>query len=122
MVYIFLVAWTWLGFGGLMAEEIVDLADAIALVRDQIVEARRRIEQPGAGGGVEFGLGEITVELGMELTRTKGGSGGLRFGVVGVGADFGAKLESADKSMHKVTVRLTPRLPGGGEVDVKDFD
>lgn len=105
-----------------MAEELMDLADAITLLRDQVLEARKRIDQPGSDGGVQFGLGEITVELGVELTRTKGGNGGLRFSVVGFGAEAGARLESADKSTHRVTVRLTPRLPGGGEVDVKDWD
>jgi hypothetical protein len=102
-----------------MAEEWVDLTDAIALVREQVLEARARVERDG-DGGVVFGLGEITVELGMELTRVEGGNGRLRFGVLGVGADFGAKLENADKTSHKVTVRLTPRLPGGGDVDVSD--
>ncbi|MEU4995686.1 trypco2 family protein [Streptomyces sp. NPDC021622] len=36
--------------------------------------------------GVGFGLGEITVELGMELARTRGVDGGLRFSVIGLGA------------------------------------
>jgi hypothetical protein len=105
-----------------MAEEMIDLADAITLVRDQIIEARKRIDQPGSDGGVRLSLGEVTVEFGVELTQTKGGSGGLKLAVVGVGADFGAKLEKADKSTHKVTVRLTPRLSGGSEVNVQDWE
>lgn len=98
-------------------EDLLDLADAITLLRDQVAEARRRI---GAGhhAGVQFGLGEITVELGMELARTGGIDGGLRFSVV----SFGGRHESSRKATHTVTVRLTPHLPGGGDVDVADQD
>jgi predicted ATPase with chaperone activity len=105
-----------------MGGEVMDLADAITLVREQIDEARKRVGRPGSDSELQFGLGEITVELGMELTRTEGGTGGLRFGVIGLRADFGAKMENADKTSHKVTIRLTPRLPDGGDVNVKDWD
>lgn len=98
-------------------EDVLDLADAITLLRDQVAEARRRISDSG-DAGVRFGLGEITVELGMELTRTRGADGSLRFGVIGLGG----KRESTRKATHSVTVRLNPHLPGGGDVDVADQD
>lgn len=59
-------------------DDWLDLADAITLLRDQIVEAQDRIAGPQgvADKGVRFGLGEITLELGMELARTRGGTAG----------------------------------------------
>lgn len=98
-------------------DEVLDLADAIMLLRDQVAEARRRIEA-GDDAGVRFGLGEVTVELGMELARTRGADGGVRFSVVG----FGGKRENAHRSSHTVTVKLNPHLSGGGDIDVSDED
>ncbi|MEU1409147.1 trypco2 family protein [Streptomyces sp. NPDC005728] len=101
-------------------QQWLDLADAITLLRDQVAEAQARIADPdgtGAGHrGVLFTLGEITLELGMELTRTRGLDGGLRFSVVGLGG----KKETGNKATHTVTVQLKPHRPGGGDVDVDD--
>ncbi|MEV5440874.1 trypco2 family protein [Streptomyces sp. NPDC052682] len=96
--------------------EWLDLADAITLLREQVVEARARIAGPDRDGGVRFGLGEITVELGMELTRTLGADGGLRFAVAGIGG----RRERAEKGTHTVTVQLTPRSADGRPLDVGD--
>ncbi|MFJ7298195.1 trypco2 family protein [Streptomyces collinus] len=99
-------------------EDGLDLADAITQLRGQIAEAQKRIADPDGAGdqGVRFKLDEVTLELGMELTRTRGVNGGLRFSVV----SLGGKRESADKATHKVTVRLNPRRPGGGDIDIDD--
>ncbi|WP_242433128.1 trypco2 family protein [Streptomyces sp. Root264] len=58
----------------------MDLADAITLLRDQVAEAQDRIADPAGRGdrGVLFTLGEITLDLGLELTGAKGVNGGLR--------------------------------------------
>lgn len=104
---------------GAAEDEGLDLADAITLLREQIAEAQRRIGTDGGGdGGVRFGLGEITLELGLELARTRGVDGGLRFSVLG----FGGKQESARTTTHHLTVRLNPHLPGGGDIDVSDYE
>ncbi|WP_306324388.1 trypco2 family protein [Streptomyces venezuelae] len=99
------------GSGGEM-----DLADAITLLRDQVAEAQSRISRPSGGGdkGVRFALGEIKVELGLELARSQGVNGGLRWSVIGLGG----KKESGSKATHTVSVTLTPSLPGGGNVEV----
>ncbi|TGA86381.1 trypco2 family protein [Streptomyces sp. MZ04] len=101
-------------------DDELDLADAITLLREQIAEAQRRVVTDG-DQGVGFGLGEITVELGMELARTRGVDGGLRFSVIGLGG----KKESTRGTTHTVTVCLKPHLPGGGDpgdVEVNDED
>lgn len=99
-------------------EEWMDLADAITLLRDQIAEAQRRITDPAGGGdrGVRFTMGEITLDLGLELTGTKGVNGGLRWSVI----SLGGKKESGRKATHTVTVKLTPEQTGGGNVKVRD--
>lgn len=103
--------------------DMLDLADAITLLRGQIAEAQNRIADPNGEGdrGVRLGLGEITLELGMELARTSGNDGGLRFSVVGVGLNLGGKHEKTDKATHKVTVRLNPHnAANNGPVEVSD--
>jgi len=98
----------------------LDLADAIALLRDQIAEARRRIADPQGSGdkGVRFELGEITAELGLELARTGGVDGGLRFAVMGV--EVGAKREKTESATHKLVVCPTPQTPAGAPIRVRD--
>ncbi|MBH5131231.1 hypothetical protein I3J14_13870 [Streptomyces sp. HB-N217] len=99
-------------------EEWMDLADAITLLRDQIAEAQDRIAAPAGNGnrGVLFTLGEITLDLGLELTGAKGVNGGLRWSVI----SLGGRKESGTKTTHTVTVKLTPHRPGGGDIDVSD--
>ncbi|MEU6486328.1 trypco2 family protein [Streptomyces sp. NPDC046887] len=108
----------------------LDLVQAITLLRDQIAEAQRLIDRPparntdpgapatAADKGVRFTLGEITLELGMELTRTRGVDGGLRWSVIG----FGGRKESGATNTHTLTVTLTPHKPGGGDIDVRDTE
>lgn len=100
----------------------LDLADAVELLRDQVAQARARVADPAGGGdrGVRFELGEITVELGMELTDAVGKEGGLRFAVMGLGVKAGGKVESSEVSSHKLTVRLIPHGVDGGPVEVRD--
>ncbi|MFI9152566.1 trypco2 family protein [Streptomyces sp. NPDC053367] len=99
-------------------QEWMDLADAITLLRDQVAEAQDRIADPAGRGdrGVMFTLGEITLDLGLELTGTKGVDGGLRWSVI----SLGGRKESGSKATHTVTVKLTPHRPDGGDVDVSD--
>ncbi|MFC8263976.1 trypco2 family protein [Streptomyces sp. NPDC057291] len=98
----------------------MDLADAVTLLREQIAEAQSRLAAPTGGGdkGVLFTLGEITVELGLELTRSNGVNGGLRWSVI----SLRGKKESGTKDTHKLTVQLTPHAPDGSHVDISDTE
>ncbi|WP_328976616.1 trypco2 family protein [Streptomyces canus] len=98
----------------------LDLADAIAMLRDQIAEAQSRTSSPSGPGdrGVLFTLGEITLELGLELTGVQGIDGGLRWSVV----SLGGRKESGRRATHTVTVKLQPHQPGSGDIDVLDTE
>lgn len=99
-------------------ENWLDLADAIALIRKQIGEARNRLAVAG-DAGVPLTLGEITLELGMELTRVQGVNGGLRFSV----ASFEGNRGTTRTATHTVTVRLQPHGPQGLDgVNVNDLE
>ncbi|MBC3839367.1 hypothetical protein GXW82_01530 [Streptacidiphilus sp. 4-A2] len=102
------------------SQEGLDLADAVTLLRDQVVEARRRLADPTGPGahGVEFTLGDVTLELGLELTGTKGVNGGLRWSVL----SLGAKKESTRQATHTLTVTLRPHETGGGDINVRDVE
>ncbi|MGW4649085.1 trypco2 family protein [Kitasatospora sp. NPDC004289] len=103
--------------GNSSGDEWMDLADAVALLRRQIAQAQRQAaESPADDSDVRFAVGEITLELGMELTGTRSVNGGLRFAVVSAGG----KAERASKATHKVTVKLTPQDGAGEVVFVRD--
>ena len=65
-----------------------------------------------------FALRESTLELGVELTRTRRTDGGLRFSVI----SLGGKKETGDRATHKVAVQLKPHLPAGGDIDIRDTE
>ncbi|QLJ04110.1 hypothetical protein HZZ00_26005 [Streptomyces sp. NEAU-sy36] len=108
------------GANGGSEPQMMDLADAITLLRDQIAEAQERIADPAGLGhrGVLFTLEEITLELGLELTGTKGVDGGLRWSVIGLNG----KKESTRTATHTVTVALRPHSPEGVGIDVSDVE
>ncbi|MDT0612029.1 trypco2 family protein [Streptomyces lancefieldiae] len=91
----------------------LDLADAVGLLRDQILEARRR----AGTSEVRFEIDNVTVEFELELARSRAAGGELRFGVVGVNG----KGESSERKTHRVSLALLPRT-GGGPVEIRDID
>jgi hypothetical protein len=92
------------------------LAETIAQLREELAEA---IEAAG-NEELRFEVGEITVELSVEIERRAGAGAKVRFWVVEIGADGAV----ASRSTHKVVLPLTPRhrdsrgpvLTGGDEV------
>ncbi|MFI1585099.1 trypco2 family protein [Embleya sp. NPDC020630] len=101
------------GFDGL-----VDLADAITLLREQIAEAQSRIAAPGADKGVRLTVEEITLQLGLELTEAKGVTGGLRWSVI----SLGGKKDTGRKTTHTVTMKLASHGPDGRRTPVRDVE
>ncbi|GAA2435114.1 trypco2 family protein [Streptomyces lavendulocolor] len=97
--------------------EWLDLAEAVSLLRTQLAQAQQQVVDEG-DNGVQFLVGEITLELGLELTGTRSAGAGLRFSVVS--AD--GKADRAKKATHKVTVQLTPQTPAGVPIPINDFE
>jgi hypothetical protein len=89
---------------------LIELADAIRLVREQLVAAQMTGRQRVDGRVVEFAVGKVTIEFAGEVKKVIGGTGGMKFLVFT--AD--GKLERSTGATHKVTVELTPQRPGGG--------
>ncbi|PZT75696.1 MULTISPECIES: trypco2 family protein [unclassified Streptomyces] len=96
------------------ADDGLDLTDAVRLLRRQLAAAQRDAEH----SDVRFRVGEVTVELAVELTRSGGGGGSLRFGVVGVDA----KRERAHSTTHRIELTLHPVSGTGGDLEIGDSD
>ncbi|MGV9361272.1 trypco2 family protein [Amycolatopsis sp. NPDC003731] len=86
----------------------IELADAVASVRDELLEAAAR----GAGADVEFAVGPIELEFGVELRQDAKVKTGFKAWVVS--GDFEAGI--ARGRIHKVKLTLTPRSSGGGDL------
>jgi hypothetical protein len=81
------------------------LADAIALLRDELLKARAA----GAGSDIQLPVDSMTVELTVTATRSVDGKAGFTVPFVGLGLGGGGGR--AHESGHKVTVVF------GGPVD-----
>jgi hypothetical protein len=94
-----------------MAEEVaalaggLGLADAIAVLRDELLRARAA----GAGSDIQLPVDSMTVELTVTATRSLDGKAGFTVPLVGV--ELGGGGSRGHESGHTVTVVF------GGPVD-----
>jgi hypothetical protein len=97
--------------GGLVAEVAVDieLADAVAVVREELLEAARR----GVGEDLGFVVGPIEMEFTVELRVDAKAKAGFKAWVF-ASADVEAGV--ARGASHRVKVGLTPKRPDGGDL------
>ncbi|MFF5403707.1 trypco2 family protein [Streptomyces misionensis] len=97
-------------------DDWLDLADAVTLLREQILTARDR----AGTSEVRFEIENVTVEFELELLRSRSAGGALRFGVIGVDG----KGETSGRTTHRVSLTLLPRgaRSGGGPVEIRDLD
>ncbi|WP_410574910.1 trypco2 family protein [Amycolatopsis sp. cmx-4-61] len=86
----------------------IELADAVASVRDELMAAAAR----GAGSAVEFVVGPIELEFAVEMRQDAKVKAGFKAWVVSADAEGGV----ARGRTHKVKLTLTPRAPGGGDL------
>lgn len=81
-----------------VTQEGLGLADAIAMLRDELLKA----QEQGANAEIQLPISSMTVELAVHATREAGGKAGFRVPVINVelggGANFGRGSE------HTVTV------------------
>ncbi|MEO6086135.1 MAG: trypco2 family protein [Umezawaea sp.] len=86
----------------------IELADAVAAIRDELLVAVSR----ATGSGVEFVVGPIELEFTVELKVDAKAKAGFKAWVVSADAEAGASRTRK----HRVSVQLTPRQAGGGDL------
>lgn len=97
-------------------EGLLELSDAIEIVREQLVAAQLDGRRSVAGQVLTFAVGKVSVEFAGEVKRTAGGTGGLKFWVL----TAEAKAERLHAGSHKVTIELIPQTPDGRPYIVND--
>lgn len=87
----------------------IPLADAVAAVRDELIEAAAR------GGGhpeVVFAVGPVEMAFEVELRADASAKAGFKLWAVGAEAQAGVSRGRT----HRVAFTLTPRNVGGGDL------
>lgn len=79
-------------------QEGLGLADAIALLRDELLKA----QEEGADADIQLPVSSMTVELAVHATREKGGKAGFRVPIID--AELGGEASFGSGSQHTVTV------------------
>ncbi|MBA3905617.1 MAG: hypothetical protein H0X35_02870 [Pseudonocardiales bacterium] len=95
---------------------LLELSDAIGLVRQQLVRAQLDSRTVVAGKVVTFAVGKVTLELTGEIKSTVGASGEAKFWVL----TAGAKAERAAGAGQKVTIELVPQGRNGESFVIAD--
>jgi hypothetical protein len=94
-----------IGAGGIVE---IGLADAVAAVRDELLEAAAR----GVGQDIAFTVGPVDMEFEVELRADAKAKAGFRVWAVSVGGDAGLSRSRT----HRVSLTLTPRNGDGGDL------
>jgi len=86
----------------------IELADAVAVVRDELLTAAAR----GAGADVEFVVGPVELEFSVELKADAKAKTGFKAWVISGDVEAGVGRART----HRVKVTLTPKRRGGGDL------
>ncbi|GIJ48040.1 hypothetical protein Val02_49260 [Virgisporangium aliadipatigenens] len=86
----------------------IELADAVAAVREELLDAARR----GSGQEVAFTVGPIELEFAVELRADAKAKAGFKAWVVSGDVEGGMSRGRT----HRVCVTLTPKKPDGGDL------
>ncbi|MFC1408029.1 trypco2 family protein [Streptacidiphilus sp. N1-12] len=86
----------------------IGLSDAVAAVRDELLEAVAR----GAGQPIAFAVGPVEMEFEVELRADARAKAGFRVWAVTAEAEAGV----ARGRTHRVKFHLTPKSPQGGDL------
>jgi hypothetical protein len=89
------------------AGSFLELAEAIAAVREQL----SRAQKDGAAAELRFRVGPVELEFDVVISDKTGGEGGLKVYVL----TLGAKHERTSGSTHRVKVALQPIDPRTGK-------
>ncbi|NNH75848.1 hypothetical protein HLB23_39370 [Nocardia uniformis] len=86
----------------------IELGDAVAALRDQLLDAAAR----GTGTGLEFVVGPIELAFEVELRADAKAKFGFKAWVV----SGDVEASGSRKRTQRVTMTLNPQQPGGGDV------
>ncbi|MET8700714.1 trypco2 family protein [Kitasatospora sp. NPDC004723] len=87
----------------------VPLADAVAAVRDELLEAAARA---GDDPQVVFAVGPVEMEFEVELRADAKAKAGFKLWAVGAETEAGLSRART----HRVSFTLTPQRPDGGDL------
>jgi hypothetical protein len=87
----------------------IELADAVAAVRDELLDAAAR----GAGQGLAFAVGPVELEFAVELRADAKAKAGFKAWVL---ASAEVEAGAGRTGTHRVRVTLTPRRADGGDL------
>lgn len=92
-----------------MPGDEIPLHKMIQSLRGQLEQS---IEDADAGdAGLRFKIDTIDLELKIVATSQSGVEGGIGWSIF----RFGAKTDVKDETVHTLRLKLTPKLPGGGD-------
>jgi NTP-dependent ternary system trypsin peptidase co-occuring protein len=97
--------------GDFVADEL-KLADAVATVRDELLEAA----SSAAGQEIRFEVRDVTMEFSVEMRKDAKAKLGFTAWVVTAGAGGGV----ARSDVHRVALSLRPHLAGDEPVEVSN--
>ncbi|GAA2520550.1 trypco2 family protein [Winogradskya humida] len=86
----------------------IELADAVAAIREELLEAAQR----GAGEDIAFTVGPIDMEFEVELRADAKAKVGFKAWVVTAETEAGG----GRRRTHRVKVQLTPKAPDGNDL------
>jgi hypothetical protein len=99
-----------------MAADLIPLADTIAALREQLAAAVKG----GEGQEIRFQVGPVQLTFNVVVQREGEADGKISFKVLGWGVEGGASGKISDQHTQTITITLTPKLPGGGELLTAD--
>ena len=91
-----------------MADQTIGLAEAISLLRDDLLAAR----EAGAGSEIQLPVESLTVELKVGATRSAEGKAGFRVPIVN--AELGSTGGWKGETMQTVTVKFSSPVDRDG--------
>jgi hypothetical protein len=86
----------------------IELADAVAVVREELLDAAQR----GVGQDVAFAVGPIEMEFAVELRADAKARAGFKAWVI----SGDVEVVAARGRTHRVTVTLTPKRRDGDDL------
>jgi hypothetical protein len=87
-------------------DQELELKDVVRKLREDLQAAA----EEGQGQAIKFKLETIELELKVAARKEGGPNGGIKFSVLGIGAEFGASAKWATEQVQTIKLKLVPVL------------